>query len=57
MEAQQSINFIFADIKLGNHRVCRGNLSHQQLIETGEEDSYIRTALAWFKLRIYIHLI
>ncbi len=47
MEAQQSINFIFADISLGNRRVRRGNLSHQRLVETGEEDGYIRVALGW----------
>ena len=47
MEAQQSINFIFADIKLGNRHVRRGNLSHQRLVETGEADGYIRIAFGW----------
>ena len=47
MEAQQSINFIFADIKLGNRRVRRGNLSHLRLVETGKADGYIRIVLGW----------
>ena len=47
MEAQQSINFIFADIKLSNRRMQRGNLSHKRLVETGEADDYITIALGW----------
>ena len=47
MEAQQSINFIFADIKLGNRRVRRGNLAHLRLVETGKADGYIRIVLGW----------
>ena len=47
MEAQQSINFIFADIKLSNRRMHRENQSHARLVETGEADGYIRIALGW----------
>lgn len=47
MEAQQSINFIFADIKLRGRRMHRGNLSHQRFVETGKEDGYIRIAFGW----------
>ena len=47
MEAQQSINFIFADIKLSNRRMHRENQSHLRLVETGEADGYIRIALGW----------
>ena len=47
MEAQQSINFIFAEIKLGNRRMHRENQSHAGLVETGEADGYTRIALCW----------
>ena len=47
MEAQQSINFIFADIKFSNRRMRRGNLSHVRLVDTGEADGYIRITLGW----------
>ena len=47
IEAQQSINFIFADMKLGNRRMHRENQSHARLVETGESDGYIRIALGW----------
>jgi len=47
MEAQQSINFIFAEINFGNRRMHRSNLSHQRLVKTGEVDGYIRIAFGW----------
>jgi len=47
MEAQQSINFILADIKLGNRRMHRENQAHARLVATGKEDDYIRTAWGW----------
>jgi fatty acid desaturase len=47
MEAQQSINFIFANIRLRNRRNLRGNLAHERLVETGKEDGYIRIAFGW----------
>jgi len=47
MEAQQSINFIFADIKLRNRRMHRENLGHERLVETGKPDGYIRIAWGW----------
>ena len=47
MEAQQSINFIFADIKLSNRRMQRENQSHARLVETGKADGYLRIALGW----------
>jgi hypothetical protein len=47
MEAQQSINFIFAKIRLRNRRNLRGNLAHERLVETGKEDGYIRNAFGW----------
>ena len=47
MESRQSINFIFADIKLSNRRMHRENQSHARLVETGEADGYIRIALGW----------
>ena len=47
MEAQQSINFIFADIKLNNRRMHRENQAHARLVESGEADGYIRITLGW----------
>ena len=47
MEAQQSINFIFADIKFSNRRMHRENQAHARLAETGEADGYIKIALGW----------
>lgn len=47
MEAQQSINFIFANIKLRNRRMRRGNQSHGRLVAFGKEDGYIRIAWGW----------
>ena len=49
MEAQQSIIFIFADIKFSNRRMRRENQSHARLVETGEADGYIRIALGWIE--------
>ena len=46
MEAQQSINFIFAIIKLGNRRMHR-EIEHERLAKTGKEDGYIRIAWGW----------
>ena len=47
MEAQQSINFIFADIKFSNRRTHRDNQAHARLVKTGEADGYIKIALGW----------
>ena len=47
LEAQQSINFIFADMEFSNRRMRRENQSHARLVETGEADCYIRIALGW----------
>lgn len=47
MEAQQSINFIFADIKFRNRRMHSGNKAHARLVATGKEDGYIRIAFDW----------
>ena len=47
MEAQQSINFILADMKFSNRRMRRENQSHARLVETGEADGYIRIAFGW----------
>jgi hypothetical protein len=47
MEAQQSINFIFANIRLRSRRMHRENLGHERLVRTGKADGYIRTALGW----------
>ena len=47
MEAQQSINFIFADMKFSNRRMHRENQAHERLVETGKADGYIRIALGW----------
>ena len=47
MEAQQSINSIFADMKFSNRRMRRENQSHARLVETGKADGYIRIALGW----------
>lgn len=47
MEAQQSINFIFANIRLRNRRMHRENLGHERLVKTGKVDGYIRIAWGW----------
>lgn len=47
MEAQHSINFIFAKIRLINRRMHRENLGHERLVGTVKADGYIRTALGW----------
>ena len=47
METQQTINFMFADIKLGNRRMRRELQSHLRLVETGKADGYIRITLGW----------
>jgi ABC-type multidrug transport system fused ATPase/permease subunit len=47
MEAQQSINFIFANIRLRSRRMHRENLGHERLVETGKPDGYIRVAWGW----------
>ena len=47
MEAQKSINSIFAVMKFSNRRMRRENQSHARLVETGEADGYIRIALGW----------
>ena len=47
MEAQQSINFIFADMKFSNRRMRRENQAHARLVETGKADGSIRIAFGW----------
>ena len=47
MEAQQSFNFIFADIKFRNRRVHSGNKSHARFVANGKEDGYIRITFDW----------
>lgn len=47
MEAQQSINYIFANIRLRSRRMHRGNEEHARLVATGKEDGHIRIAFGW----------
>lgn len=47
MEAQQSINFIFADIKFSHRRMQRENLTHERLLTTAIAEGYIRIAFGW----------
>lgn len=47
MEAQQSINFLLADIKFRNRRMRRANQEHARLVATGKEDDFFRIAWAW----------
>lgn len=56
MEAQQSINFIFAKNKLGNRRTTRGNDEHARLVATGKEDGYIRVASGWLTDHLFFVL-
>ena len=47
MEAQQSINFILANIRLRSRRMHRENLGHERLVASGKEDGYLRVASGW----------
>lgn len=47
MEAQHSINFILAEIKLGNRRMRRSNQAHTRLVATSKNDGCIRVAFGW----------
>ena len=47
MEAQQSINFLLADIRFRNRRMRRANQEHARLVATGKEDDFFRIAWSW----------